>query len=592
MSVLKLVFVFIGLSCFNVEAQDFLLKPELSKATELTVIQKMGELQTAQMALMERTQEFTSEELWLQQIMGGTKEDFEVALNGLKVSTSERQDLVGWYASQDFKRISAYSRKRLSQLYKRTAFTRSSWEAFFASQESVELQQDLSRYHQKMSDLSRSQAEQDSRLAGISLKVLKENIQDVQKFCSQIPKGGILHTHPYGTMDRATVKNILTLFDPVVDKVVIQKYLSGTTEKIHAREVQFLNDHALFYEHPKKYSEVVAKYPQDAEKIADFFFVPRDVSLFTDGVTPFSRFLAAFSLPLEMLGILNGNIDNQINLEKIIYTDMFLRNIDQGVSYMEITRNLPNLKTSRQFADRYKELLIWTESVPAIVPRTLLSFNRTTLDSDEKRVLQLSTMSQLLSMPASNYVVGINLMGDEGLVSALDAAQMIYGKLLLENRKRETGLRATIHAGELGDVRNLRDALAFGVERIGHGIKFLDNPLYLELARRQGIALEISLSSNEILQVSSVAKNPFLYFHRLGMSVSLSTDDEGMFLTDPSEECVLAILQTDMEYVELRSMLANSIKTSFADPDLKKVILKKFDEDLSRFEQNWKNVCP
>ena len=39
--------------------------------------------------------------------------------------------------------------------------------------------------------------------------------------------------------------------------------------------------------------------------------------------TRFSRFLAAFALPLEMLLGPTGNIDNQLRLESIIYDRMF-----------------------------------------------------------------------------------------------------------------------------------------------------------------------------------------------------------------------------------------------------------------------------
>lgn len=584
----QFVLVFIGLSFHFAVAKDFAFA-ELPSTTRHAVDLKLGEVQRAQAALMERTVEFNRQEQVLQKVLSEKAIDFQSGLDSLGLVGSERQELEQWHQAQDFKRLSTFARKRLLHIYSRNAFDRETWERFFTSPTPAAFQGELRAFHQSVAEQSRERAAVQSQSLGISLKKLKTNVQDVEKFCAQIPKGGILHTHPYGTMDRATVKKILAIFDPLVDKQAILKYLLTTTERIHPREVDFLEQNKEFYEQPQKYSSVLKQFPRDAEKIVDFFFVPRDTSLFSEGVTPFSRFLAAFALPLEMLGILNGNIDTQIALERIIYDDMFLRNLSQGVFYIEITRSLPVLQKSRQFSDRYNELLRWTEATTSLAPRTLLSFNRTNLNSDEKRLAQVSTMTQLLKMEPSDYVVGVNLMGDEGLTSALDAAQFIYGKLLVENRSRSTGLHATIHAGELGDERNLRDALVFGVERIGHGIQLLENPLYLELARRQGIALEISLSSNEVLQVASIAKNPFLYFHRLGVPVSLSTDDEGMFLTDPNSECELAILQTDMEYSELKEMLLNSLKTSFADEALKKHFLQKLNRSLLEFEQNWKS---
>lgn len=561
---------------------------ELSQETESAILKQHSQLQMARSSLMNRTREFNAQEASLQKLLNLKQPEFESALDSLSVSSSERQELTELYKAKDFKRFSAYSRKKLVQIYSRLAFDRQSWDAQFS--EDTSLFKAIERHHQQVSEESYKKAQAASKSLGISLSVLKQNVQSVQKFCCELPKGGILHTHPYGTMNRTTVRKVLEIFNPRIDRQMVEKYIEGSTERIHPREAQFLK--ASFYQSPRSFLEIQKTLPQDAENIIDFFFVPRDTTLFTQGVTPFARFLAAFSLPLEMLGILNGNTDNQIALERIIYDDMFLRSLEQNVTYMEITRNLPVIKNSRQFLDRYNELLHWTEGVTAIHPRTLLSFNRTTLDSDEKRVQHVSTMTQLLSMKPSPYVVGINLMGDEGLVSALDASQLIYGKLLVENESRTTGLQATIHAGELGDVKNVRDALAFGVRRIGHGIQFLKNPVYLELARREGVALELNLTSNEVLQVSTIAKNPFLYFHRLGIPVSLSTDDEGMFLTDPNQECVFAILQTDIEYVELKQMMLNSLQTAFADKAIQLELEQKLQKDLERFEHSWQNISP
>lgn len=111
--------------------------------------------------------------------------------------------------------------------------------------------------------------------------------------------------------------------------------------------------------------------------------------------------------------------------------------------------------------------------------------------------------------------------------------------------------------------------------------------MYLELLRREGVALELNLTSNEVLQVVPVARNPFLQFLRLGIPVSLSTDDEGMFLTDPNSECELAILQTDIEYVELKQMMLNSIQTSFADPVLRSSLENQLQKELKVFEDEW-----
>ncbi len=563
---------------------------DFSPSSEAALKLKTAQIYKARLALEERVRAFNSEELLLKKIISPAPGEFESAVSALNVSAEERQTLREWNAVHDSKRLSTYARKRLLETFERLAFQRSEWENFFPSSHPAGFAADVASEHQRIIAARRAQAVVDSRKVGISLHQLKTNAQTLSNFCAEIPKGAILHTHPYGTMDRATVEYVLETFNPLIEKATLLKYIDGTTEKIHPQEVQFVNLRAEYYSQARSYLEIRADFPQDAQSIVDLFFVPRDSHIFTQGVTPFSRFLAAFALPLEILGILTCNTAQQIALEQIIYDHLFLRGLAQRVHYMEITRNLPVLKNSRLFIDRYNELLVWTGSSHAVKPRTLLSFNRTSLDSSERRLQQVATMSQLLSMESSPYVVGINLMGDESLVDALDAAQFVYGKLLVENKVRTTGLSATIHAGELGDVRNLRDALVFDVRRIGHGILLQKDPVVLELVRRQGVALEISLTSNEILQVSPLTKNPFLSFHRLGIPVSLSTDDEGMFQTDPNQECVRAIANSDMEYTELRQMMIHSVTTSFADNALKSQLLKDLEADFASFEMRWKNV--
>jgi adenosine deaminase CECR1 len=558
---------------------------DLAPQTETAVRNEQTQVHSARRKLKERTRELNIIEANLQKILSTQKSEFDNGLNALTLSSSERQDILDLYQAKDFKRLSTWTRKKLVQEYSRLAFDRKSWDEQFVESQTSAILNDINTHHEKIRQESYLKAKAESKAVGISLADLRENIPQIKKFCAALPKGGILHTHPYGTMDRRTVLKVLELFNPIIDRPVVQKYISGTTEKIHPREAHFLK--SSFYDVPRSFLEIQKLFPKDADHIVDFFFVPRDTTLFSDGVTPFARFLAAFTLPLEMLGILNGNTDNQIALEKIIYQDMFLRSLEQRVSYMEITRNLPVLKLSRQFIDRYNELLHWTEEFSTITPRTLVSFNRTSLDTAEKRVQQIATMTQLLSMKPSHYVVGINLMGDESLVSALDASQFIYGKLLVENEIRSTGLQATMHAGELGDVKNLRDALVFGVSRVGHGILLTKNSMYLELFRREGVALELNLSSNDVLQVIPVARNPFLQFHRLGIPVSLSTDDEGMFLTDPNHECELAILETDIEYVELKQMMLNSLQTAFADSVLRFSLENQLQNEFKVFEDQW-----
>src|SRR4029077_16500276 len=91
---------------------------------------------------------------------------------------------------------------------------------------------------------------------------------------------------------------------------------------------------------------------------------------------------------------------------------------------------------------------------------------------------------------------------------------------------REAGLRITIHAGEWGGAGQVRRALALDPERIAHGPGAIDDPeLCAELTAR-GVPLDLCPTSNwQAGIVPSIAAHPLARLHRLGVPVTLSTDD-------------------------------------------------------------------
>jgi adenosine deaminase len=185
-------------------------------------------------------------------------------------------------------------------------------------------------------------------------------------------------------------------------------------------------------------------------------------------------------------------------------------------------------------------------------------------------------------------VTGVDLFGRETKASNLAAGQRLYAAVLEARAQGRTALHTTSHAAGLGEARNPRDVLVLGVERVGHGIALRADPVALEYARSLGAAIEANLTSNIRLgYVAHAEAHPFLDFLRLGLAVSLSTDDEGMLETDISQECALAVERFDLQYAELRQLVMNSVTTSFADEPLKLRLAQALARDLDAFEARW-----
>jgi adenosine deaminase len=102
---------------------------------------------------------------------------------------------------------------------------------------------------------------------------------------------------------------------------------------------------------------------------------------------------------------------------------------------------------------------------------------------------------------------------------------------------RAAGLRLTAHAGEAGRPGELEDALAIGVDRIGHGVALRESPALRAEVRRRGIFVEANPTSN--LRTGAVAayrEHPLRAWREEGLAVTVSTDDPGVFGADLDHE--------------------------------------------------------
>jgi aminodeoxyfutalosine deaminase len=100
------------------------------------------------------------------------------------------------------------------------------------------------------------------------------------------------------------------------------------------------------------------------------------------------------------------------------------------------------------------------------------------------------------------------------------------------------GLHRVAHAGEHGGPEAIRSALEVcGAERIGHGIRAVDDPTLLEKLVEDRVPLEICPTSNVSLgAVSGLDEHPFDQLWRAGAAVTVNSDDPGFFATTLTEE--------------------------------------------------------
>ncbi|HEX3127010.1 MAG TPA: adenosine deaminase [Thermoanaerobaculia bacterium] len=106
-----------------------------------------------------------------------------------------------------------------------------------------------------------------------------------------------------------------------------------------------------------------------------------------------------------------------------------------------------------------------------------------------------------------------------------------------ETAARE-GLHRVAHAGEHAGPGSIRSVLEIcGAERIGHGVRAVEDPALVEELRARQIPLEVCPSSNICLGVfPDMASHSFDRLYRSGVPVSVNSDDPAFFDTDLSRE--------------------------------------------------------
>ncbi|CRK57129.1 Adenosine deaminase [Alloactinosynnema sp. L-07] len=162
--------------------------------------------------------------------------------------------------------------------------------------------------------------------------------------------------------------------------------------------------------------------------------------------------------------------------------------------------------------------------------------------------------------------VGVGLAGDEGFPAA-PFAQVF-------EEARAAGLRVVHHAGECAGPESVREALATGSERLGHGFRVLEDPELTARVRELGVALEVCPSSNVVLGlVPSLAEHPLPRLVAAGLVVTLNTDIPnvtGMTLVDEFE-----VARSVFGFGDdvLAGFAAASVRASFASEGLKRELL-------------------
>ncbi len=157
------------------------------------------------------------------------------------------------------------------------------------------------------------------------------------------------------------------------------------------------------------------------------------------------------------------------------------------------------------------------------------------------------------------YVVALGLSGKES-----HPAQPFREHFAVAARE---GLHRTVHAGEQTGPDAVWDALEHcGAERIGHGIRSVEDPHLMELLRERSIPLEISPTSNVRLGlVASLEDHPVRELRAAGVPWTLNSDDPALFRVSLTEELEATGALLDLDLHELAGLSMTALEHAFLE---------------------------
>jgi adenosine deaminase len=159
-------------------------------------------------------------------------------------------------------------------------------------------------------------------------------------------------------------------------------------------------------------------------------------------------------------------------------------------------------------------------------------------------------------------LVGWDLAGPE----AAFPNPIVHGRAF--EAARAAGLRITIHAAEWGGAAQIRRSLALSPERIAHGAAAIEDPALCSELIARGISLDLCPTSNvQAGVVASLAEHPLARLHRLGVPVTLSTDDTTVSDITLTEEYRRALTDVGVTLPELWAINRGALDVAFADED-------------------------
>ena len=149
-------------------------------------------------------------------------------------------------------------------------------------------------------------------------------------------------------------------------------------------------------------------------------------------------------------------------------------------------------------------------------------------------------------------------------------------------RARAAGLHGVVHAGEAAGAASVRSAIEdLGAERIGHGVRAIEDPSVVALLAERKIPIEVCPTSNHLTGAAPAhLDHPMGALDAAGVIVTIDADDPALFGTSLLAE--YRFVEQKLGHSTLLRFARNAIGASFADDQTKARLHAAFDGAAAR----------
>lgn len=242
---------------------------------------------------------------------------------------------------------------------------------------------------------------------------------------------------------------------------------------------------------------------------------------------------------------------------------IFAGHVAQNVKYVETSFHLP---ITQFIAVPGREIIdaIRSAAPAGLEVRVFAGMLRSDLSGPLRQTIdELANWDEL---------AGVDLHGLESMPTEPDTAQ-VWQTL------RAASKVTKCHAGEFDGAARVREAITeFGVTRIQHGVRAIEDPAVVRLAVEQDVTFDVCPLSNVGLQVvPTMEQHPLRKLMQAGVRCTLSTDDPLCFGNSLNEEYLAVATGLGLTRRELAKLACNGFEVASLSAAQKKPWLDELD---------------